>query len=152
MSRTPAARFEKRSRSSFCFAEELGEQRARDVEALDREVVHLRVELHPLAGELLHARADAARGPDEQRQHEQREEREPPLEPEHDREHDREVDHVRHDRAERRRDRLLRADHVVVQPGLQRAGLRAGEERERHALHVVEQRDPQVVDEALAHA
>ena len=33
---------------------------------------------------------------------------------------------------------------------LQRAGLGAGEERDRHALHVVEQRDPQVVDEALA--
>ncbi len=33
-----------------------------------------------------------------------------------------------------------------------RAGLRAGEERDRHALHVVEQRDPQVVDEAFADA
>ena len=48
-------------------AEELGEHRAGDVEALDREVVHLRVELHALARELLHARADAARGHDEQR-------------------------------------------------------------------------------------
>ncbi len=34
---------------------------------------------------------------------------------------------------------------------LQRARLRTREERERHALHVVEQRDPQVVDESLAH-
>ena len=51
---------------------------------------------------------------------------------------------------ERRGDRLLRADHVVVEARLERAGLRAGEERERHALHVVEQGDAQVVDEPLA--
>ena len=96
-------------------AEELGEHRAGDVEALDGEVVHLRVELHALARELLHARADAARGKDERREHDQRQEREPPVELEHDREHDREVDDVRHDGAERGRDGLLRADHVVVQ-------------------------------------
>ena len=82
--------------------------------------------------------------------HEQREQREPPLEPEHDREHDGELDDVRHDGAERVGDRLLRADDVVVQPRLERTGLRAGEERDRHALHVVEERDAQVVDESLA--
>ena len=52
---------------------------------------------------------------DERGQHDQRQQREPPLQPEHDREHDREVDDVRHDGAERRRDGLLRTDHVVVQ-------------------------------------
>ena len=41
---------------------------------------------------------------------------------------------------------------VVVQPRLQRAGLRAGEERDRHALHVVEERDAQVVDQPFADA
>ena len=40
----------------------------------------------------------------------------------------------------------------LFEPRLQRAGLRAGEERERHPLHVVEERDAQVVDEALADA
>ena len=53
---------------------------------------------------------------------------------------------------ERVGDGLLRADDVVVEPRHQRAGLRAGEERQRQPLHVVEQRDPHVVDEALADA
>ena len=38
----------------------------------------------------------------------------------------------------------------LFMPADQRAGLGAGEEGDGHALHVVEQRDPQVVDEALA--
>ena len=54
--------------------------------------------------------------------------------------------------AERVGDRLLRADDVVVQPRLECARLRAGEERDRHVLHVVEQLDAQVVDEPLADA
>ena len=44
---------------------------------------------------------------------------------------------------------VLRADDVVVQPAGERAGLGAGEERDRHALHLGEQRHPQVVDDAL---
>ena len=59
---------------------------------------------------------------------------------------------VRHHRAERAGERPLRADHVVVQPADERAGLGAGEEGDGHALHVVEQRHAQVVDEALADA
>ena len=57
---------------------------------------------------------------------------------------------LRHHRAERARDRALGADHVVVEPADERAGLRPGEERDRHALDLVEQRDAQVVDQALA--
>ena len=48
-------------------------------------------------------------------------------------------------------ERLLRAEHVAVEPLHQRAGLGAAEERERHALHVVEDRGAQVEDQALAH-
>ena len=54
------------------------------------------------------------------------------------------------DRAERAGERPLRADHVVVQAADERAGLGAGEERDRAALHVVEELGAQVVDEPLA--
>ena len=59
---------------------------------------------------------------------------------------------LRHQPGQRRGERLLGAEHVVVQPADQRAGLGAGEERERHPLHVVEDRGAQVVDQALADA
>ena len=49
-----------------------------------------------------------------------------------------------------RGERALGADHVVVEPGDQRAGLRAGEERERLALHVAEHLGAQVEDQSLA--
>ena len=45
---------------------------------------------------------------------------------------------------------LLGAGHVVVEAAHQGAGLRAREEGERHALHVVEHLRAHVVDEALA--
>ncbi len=44
----------------------------------------------------------------------------------------------------------LRADHVVAEPADQCAGAGAGEERDRHPLHVVEHRGAQVEDQALA--
>ena len=50
-----------------------------------------------------------------------------------------ERDDVGDDRAERAGERPLGADDVVVQPADEGAGLGAGEERDRHALHVVEQ-------------
>ncbi len=55
------------------------------------------------------------------------------------------------DRAgQRARERPLRTDHVVVEPGDQGAGLGAGEERDRLALDVVEDPGAQVEDQALA--
>ena len=53
---------------------------------------------------------------------------------------------------QRRGERLLGADDVVVEPADERAGLGAGEERDRHPLHVVEHLGAQVVDQALADA
>ena len=49
-------------------------------------------------------------------------------------------------------DVLLRPDDIGVQPRDQRTGLSPGEERDRHALHLGEQGDAQVVDEALTDA
>ena len=51
-----------------------------------------------------------------------------------------------------RRERPLRADHVVVEPGHQRTGLGAGEERQRHPLHVREDRGAEVEDQPLPDA
>ena len=51
---------------------------------------------------------------------------------------------------QRRGEGALGADHVVVEPGDERAGLGAGEERERLALHVAEDLGAQVVDQPLA--
>ena len=43
----------------------------------------------------------------------------------------------------------MSADHIAVQPGHQSTRLRASEERNRHALHVVKHLGSQVVDQAL---
>ena len=61
-------------------------------------------------------------------------------------------DDVGHHRAERAGEGPLGSDHVVVEPANEGAGLGAGEEGQRHALHVVEQPQPQVEDQALADA
>ena len=59
---------------------------------------------------------------------------------------------LRHRARERRGERPLGADHVVVEPGDQRTGLGAGEERQRHPLDVGEDPGAQVEDQALADA
>ena len=133
-------------------AEELGEHGARDVEPFGGDVVHLRVLLHAHARERLDTRAEPAGRIDERGQREQRQQRHAPVELEHDHERHDELDEVLQHGAERGRDGLLRADDIVVESRLQRAGLRAREERDRHLLHVVEELDAQVVDEAFTDA
>ena len=111
--------------------------------------VHLGVGLHLFAGDALERRADPTGRPDEGRQHEQRQDRQTPLECDHHRERDGQGDHVLDDRAQRVGDGLLGAHDVTVEPGLQRAGLCTREEREGELLHVVEERDAQVVNETF---
>jgi hypothetical protein len=120
-------------------AEQLGDEGARDVEALGREVVHLRVQLHPFPRDRLEPRSEAARGKEEHGQDQQCQQRQLPLQREHDDERHRDPDHVGDDGSQRARDRLLCADHVAVESRLQRTGLCAREERDRHVLDVVEQ-------------
>ena len=62
----------------------------------------------------------------------------------------RDADEVADDAREHVGERLLGADHVVVEAAHEGAGLGAREERDRHALHVVEDLRAHVVDEALA--
>ena len=59
-------------------------------------------------------------------------------------------DEVAEHAAEGRREGLLSADDVAVEPRDQRTGLGAGEERDRLALHVVVHLGAQVVDQSLA--
>ena len=89
---------------------------------------------------------------DEDRQQDQGEQRDLPGDAEH------------HDQGEERASRGCRppgqgvaegplgADHVVVQPADQRTGAGAGEEGDRHPLHVVEHRRAQIEDQPLTEA
>ena len=129
--------------------EQLDDQRARDVEPLGDGVVHRGIQLHRLARRDLELPPDPAGRDDEGGEHEQREDRQAPFEAEHHRQRDDQHDDVRNDRPDRVGHRLLGTDDVVVEPRHEGARLCAGEEGDRHALHVVEQRDPHVVDQAF---
>ena len=95
--------------------EQLDEEGAGDVEALRHLRVHRRVVLHLLAGDVLQAEADPAGRDDEQRQHGQGEQREPPLEDQHRRQRGDQPDDVADDAAERVGDCRLGADDVVAE-------------------------------------
>ena len=131
--------------------EQLDQQRAADVERLVHQRVHLAVERKLIAHDATQPPAQDARRDDEQRQHRHGEERQPPLQRDHDRQRADQRDQVGDDVHDRAVDRPLGAAHVVVQPRHELAGLGVGEEAQRHALHVAEQRPAQVVDHALTH-
>lgn len=133
-------------------AEEFDEECARDVEAFGHLGVHLGIEAHLLAGDVLQLLADGLGRDDEHRQHDEGQQRQAPFEEHHRAEGRDENDHVADDAAERAGDSGLRADHVVVESADQRTGLGAGEEADRHPLHLVEQGDAQVVDESFTDA
>ena len=91
-------------------------------------------------------------GIDEQRQQDDGQHRDLPRQAEHHDERQDERDDVGHDAGEGRRERPLGADHVVVQPADEGAGVGPREERDRHRLDVLEHPAPQVEDEVLAEA
>ena len=149
MSRTLAARLEKSDRLVVGPSEQLHELGAGDVEPFGHLRVHRGVGVHVLAGELLEPLADPLGRDDEQREHDECQQRQPPLESQHRDQRRRQYDDVADDTAERAGDRVLRADHVTVEAAGQRAGLGTCKERDRHALDLAEQRHAQVVDQAL---
>ena len=130
--------------------EELDQECPGDVEPLGHRRVHLGVQAHGLARQLLEATTDDARWDDEQRQQADRQQGHAPVEDRHRRDGHCDRDRVVHDPAERAGQRPLGADHVVVEPCDQRTRLRSGEERQRHAQDVFVQLLPQLEDEALA--
>ncbi|MNW55798.1 hypothetical protein D3C74_334820 [compost metagenome] len=133
-------------------AEDLHEVGARDVEALVHHLRGVGVEGVALAGDARKPAADPARGQDEHGQERERDEGELPRHGEHRREHEHHGQQVREDVGQRRGEGLLGSEDVPVEPLDQGSGAGAAEERERHALDVVEHRSPQVEDEAFAHA
>ena len=105
---------------------------------------------HLLTGESLENAPDSLGWQQEERQQRQRKQRQSPLKNEHrDQGRDKD-DEVRDDLAERAGQRPLGADHVVVHTANERAGLGAGEEADRHALHMVEELHSQIEDQAFA--
>ena len=97
-------------------AEELRQHRAGDVEALGHRRAHSGVELHRLPRQPLQLAPDQPGGNDEQRYQGQRDDRDQPGEVEHRAQYEDQLQRARHRRDQRRRQRLLRADHIAVQP------------------------------------
>ena len=130
-------------------AEQLDQEGAGDVETLGHRVVHRRIEVHPLTGDVAQTGTHAAGGDHEDRQNRNGQQGELPLEQQHRDERAAERDGVADHRAERAGEGPLGTDDVIVQPADECAGLGAGEEGDRHPLDVVEQLHPKVVDQAL---
>ena len=121
-----------------------------DLEALLHDHVHLAVEVVALLGQRADALADEAGRDEEQRDQDERGQGDLPAEEEHGAEDDDHGHEVADDVGEQVGEGLLRADHVVVEPADQGAGLGPGEEGQRHALDVAEHLGAHVVDEVFA--
>ena len=130
--------------------EQLDEQGAGHVEALGHHLAHLAVEAVALAGDVGEASPDPAGRQHEQRQQGEGEQRDLPRQHEHRSERRDDGDDVADDVGERRRERLLGALHVAVEPGHEGARLGPAEEPDRHPLDVIEHLGAQVMDEPLA--
>ena len=150
MSRTLAAREANALGLLAGPSEQLHQHGARDVEPLGHRRAHLGVELHALPGQPLHPAADQPGGQDEQRDHDQGDDRDQPGQVEQRRQDEDQAEQVGKHAGQRGGDRLLGPDHVAVEAADQRPRLRAGEKGDRLPLHVVEHLGAQVVDEALA--
>ena len=150
VSRTPSACSSNADCSRSARTEQLDQRRARHVEPLGHLRVHRRVVRHLLPRDSLQPSTDPAGRDDEDRQHDKGQQRELPLQRDHRGEGGEEHDDVAHHAAERAGDGGLGADHVVVEARRDRAGRRAGEEGDRHPLHLGEQRSAKVVDQPFA--
>src|SRR5690606_23615831 len=132
--------------------EELHQRGAGRGEPLGHLVAHARVEVRGLPAQVGEPPPEAARGDHEDRQQHEREQRGLQRERDHHAERERELDAVGQHGGQRRGDRRLGPDDVVVEPAHERAGAGAGEERDRHPLDVLEDRPAQIDDHALPDA
>ena len=152
MSRIRAARSPNSAASDVRAAEQLDQGGAGRGEPLDHLDVHAGVQLGRLAAQVGDGAAHPPGRQHEDRQQQQREQRDLPGQADHHGQRQQQLDAVAQHRGQRGGDRRLGAEHVVVQPADQRAGAGAGEERDRHPLHVLEDRPAQVDDQPLADA
>ncbi len=150
MSLTRCARWANSFASWVGSSEQLDQRRAGRREAFGHLRCHGRVVLGRLSFEGTDLGAHPARGDHEHREQHERQHRDLPRQAQHHDDRQDESDDVGHDARQRRRERPLGADHVVVQPADERAGVGSGEERDRHALHVLEHPSSQVEDESFA--
>ena len=100
--------------------------------------------------EMADTSTDPPRRDHEQREQGEGEQRDRPRQAGHHGHREDEGDDVRDDPGQRRRERPLGADDVVVEAADQGAGVGAREEGDRHRLDVLEDPSPQVDDETLA--
>ncbi len=130
--------------------EQRHQQRPRHVEPFGRGRVHRGVQPVALASEGLQLAPEPPGRENEDRQQDQREHRDLPGQAEHHHRGQGESDGIGDDAGQGRGESLLRTDDVVVESADQGAGLGAGEERQRHLLHVPEHLGAHVEDQALA--
>ncbi len=121
-------------------SEKFDEQCAAHVERLVHHRVHLHIEIELLIDNLAKDASDPARRQNEYGEHHERQNRQAPFKRKHDRECDGDLERAGDDRDERVGDRALRADHIVIEPRHQVAGLGIGKKAQRHGLHVRVQR------------
>ena len=133
-------------------AEELHERGAGGREPLGHLRGHGRVVVGAFALEGAYPRTDAPGGDHEHGQQHQGQQRDLPRQAGHHGHGQHEGDGVGDHPGQRRGERALGADDVVVEPADQRTRAGAGEERDRHPLHVREHAAAQVEDEVLAEA
>jgi len=138
MSRTRAAVGAEPGRLDLGPAEELHQQGTGHVEALGHRLPHRGVHGVPLAGDLRQTAPDPPRRQDEERQQGQRQHGDLPREHEHRGHRRRDPGDVADDGRQRGGEGLLRPADVAVEPADEGAGLGPAEERDGHALHVVE--------------
>ena len=130
---------------------ELHKERTRHIEALHHDRVHFGGQVIALAHDALQPSPKKARGDSENRQKHQGYQREFPREHEHDDQDQGDADEIADHGLKDVGERLLGSDNVIVQAADQSPSLSAGEEGERHALHVGKDFDPHIIDQALTH-
>ena len=133
-------------------SEKLHQQRPRHIHALGHRVVHGGVVFHLIADYSLQSPPHPTCGDDEKRQDEECHQGETPLQQQHREERQNQQYPVAGNLAERGSECPLRTDHIVVHAADERAGLRASEEQNGLALHMVVKRHSQVENETFADA
>ena len=133
-------------------AEQLDEQGAGDVEALGHAGADLGVLHHLLVRQAGQLAPHQPGGDEEERDEREGAQGEGPGQQRHRDDDEHERDGVADDAGQHRRERLLRADDVVAEPGHEGTGLRTGEEGDGLAQDVGEHLRAQVVDQALTDA
>ena len=133
-------------------AKQLHQHCTSNVEAFGHLRIHLCVQAHLLARNILQTNTHLAGGNNECRQHHQRKQRQSPLQRKHRDQCCYQHQHVRHHAAKRARHCLLRTHNIIVQTANQCTGLRACKKSNRHVLHFVEQRHAQVVNQTFTNA